>query len=90
MGIKSPTGKDRWSKKSIENILSNRKYTGNVELLKEDENSAYFLAENNNSIIISEEIFFAVHRMRKQRSNMVIGEAGTALRKDTKYSFKKF
>ena len=31
--IKSPTGKDTWSKKTIENILTNEKYIGNVILL---------------------------------------------------------
>ena len=28
--IKSPTGKDRWSKRAIENMLINEKYIGNV------------------------------------------------------------
>lgn len=27
---KSPTGKDRWSKRAIENMLINEKYIGNV------------------------------------------------------------
>jgi len=89
LGIKSPTGKDKWSKGSIENMLSNRKYTGTVELLKEDDESAYYLAEDNNPVIISEDIFFAVQRMRKERSNIVIDEDGTAHRKATKYSSKK-
>ena len=29
-GLKSPSGKDTWSKRSIEIILSNEKYTGEV------------------------------------------------------------
>ncbi len=33
LGIKSPTGKDRWSKQTIDLMLSNEKYTGNVRLL---------------------------------------------------------
>lgn len=89
LDVKSPTGKDRWSKASIDNMLTNRKYTGNVELLKEDEDSAYYLAENNNPIIISEEIFNAVQKMRKQRSNVVIDEDGNKTRSNTKYSSMK-
>lgn len=33
-GIKSPTEKDVWSKKTIENILTNEKYIGNILLYK--------------------------------------------------------
>lgn len=29
-GIKSPTGKDRWSKRAVDTMISNEKYTGNV------------------------------------------------------------
>ena len=60
-----------------------------MELLKEDEDSAYYLSENNNPIIISEEIFNAVQKMRKQRSNVVIDEDGNKTRSNTKYSSKK-
>ncbi len=89
LGIKSPTGKDRWNKASIDNMLTNRKYTGNVELLKEDEESAYYLAENNNPVIISENIFWEAQKMRRDRSNIVVDENGNKKRKSTKYSSKR-
>lgn len=89
LGIKSPTGKDHWNKASIDNMLTNRKYTGNVELLKEDEESAYYLAENNNPVIISEGIFWTVQKMRRDRSNVVVDEDGNKRRKSTKYSSKR-
>lgn len=63
LGVESPKGKERWNKASIDNMLTNRKYTGNVELLKEDEDSPYYLAENNNPVIIPDEIFIAVQKM---------------------------
>lgn len=34
LGIKSPTGKDEWSKRTVDVMLSNEKYTGNVRLLE--------------------------------------------------------
>lgn len=89
LGFKSPTGKERWSKGSIDNILTNRKYTGDVELLKEDENPGYYLVEDNNPVIISEEIFNAVQKLRKDRSNVVIDEYGNKTRSHKKYSSKK-
>ncbi|CUH93941.1 hypothetical protein P22_0003 [Propionispora sp. 2/2-37] len=33
LGIKSPTGKDKWCKRTIDVMLGNEKYTGNVRLL---------------------------------------------------------
>lgn len=33
LGIKSPTGKDRWSKRAVDVMLSNEKYIGTVCLL---------------------------------------------------------
>ena len=32
--IKSPTGKDQWSKRTIDTMLANEKYTGDVIVLK--------------------------------------------------------
>jgi len=32
--IKTPTGKDKWSKRALDHLLSNRKYTGDVEIFK--------------------------------------------------------
>jgi len=33
LGVKSPTGKNKWSKRTIDVMLSNEKYTGSVRLL---------------------------------------------------------
>jgi len=33
-GIKTPTGKDKWSKNTLDKLLLNEKYTGQVELFK--------------------------------------------------------
>jgi len=32
--IKTPTGKDTWSKRALDHMLSNKKYTGDVEIFK--------------------------------------------------------
>lgn len=86
--IKSSTGKDRWCKGSIENMLKNRKYTGEVELLKQNEDDAYFLASDNNPVIIATNVFDEVQRLRKKRSNVTIDENGNKIRSSKKYSSK--
>ncbi|WP_242832482.1 recombinase family protein [Desulfosporosinus orientis] len=40
-GIKSPTGKGKWCKRTIDVMLSNEKYTGNVRLLDNGKHDAY-------------------------------------------------
>lgn len=55
LGIKSPTGKDKWNKRTVELTLTKRKYIGEAELLKSDENSTYYLISDNNPAIISKE-----------------------------------
>ena len=32
--VKTPTGKDKWSKRSLDHLLSNEKYSGDVEIFK--------------------------------------------------------
>ena len=32
--VKTPTGKEKWSKRTIDHLLSNEKYSGNVEIFK--------------------------------------------------------
>ena len=100
--IKSPTGKDTWSKKTIENILTNEKYIGNVILYKtfsndypnnkriinNNEQHKQFLSSNNHPPIIDEEIFLKVQEERTRRSNIEITPEGKK-RKGTKYSSKK-
>jgi len=52
LGIKSPTGKGKWCKRTIDVMLSNEKYTGNVQLLDNGKHNACYLAEANNPAII--------------------------------------
>lgn len=86
--IKTSTGKDKWSKRTIDEMLSNEKYTGNVILLKKTLNSERFLSKKNHPAIISEETFKAVQLEKGRRSNVEITEDGVK-RKNTKYSAKK-
>lgn len=88
LGIKSPTGKDKWSKRTIDVMLSNEKYTGNVRLLDNGKNDVCYLAEDNNPAIITKETFQAVQLEKQRRSNVIKSEEGTR-RKSTKYSSKK-
>ncbi|WP_414151849.1 recombinase family protein [Acetobacterium carbinolicum] len=88
LGIKSPTGNATWPKRTIDVMLSNEKYKGNVRLLDDGKHESYYLSENNNPAIISKEIFQAVQIEKQRRSNVTKGENGTK-RKSKKYSAKK-
>ncbi len=87
--ILSPTGKAKWCKRTIDVMLSNEKYTGNVELLKSSKSEVHYLASGNNPAIISKEVFEEVQIEKTWRSNVVRDENGTVKRKDSKYSSKK-
>ena len=86
--IASPTGKEKWCKRTIDVMLSNEKYTGDVRLLKTSKSEVQYLARDNNPAIISKETFEAVQLERVRRSNVVVGVDGK-LRKDKKYSSKR-
>ena len=88
LGIKSPTGKDKWCKRTIDVILSNEKYTGNVRLLNDGKHDAHYLAQDNNPMIISKETFQAVQIEKQHRSNIATDENGNR-RKSEKYSSKQ-
>ena len=88
LGIKSPTGKDKWSKRTVEETLIRRKYIGEAELLKSDEKGTYYLVSDNNPAIISKEVFDAVQKRKIQRSNITVDEDGTKHRSSNKYSSK--
>lgn len=88
LGIKSPTGKEKWAKRTIDVMLSNEKYTGNVRLLDDGKHDVLYLAEDNNPAIISKEIFKAVQIEKQHRSNVIKSEDGNQ-RKSKKYSSKK-
>lgn len=79
--IPSPTGKETWTSRAIDKLLSNEKYTGTVLLQKtyvaspftgeqEKNNGAYsrFLYENNHKEIVSQEIFQAVQAEKQKRA----------------------
>lgn len=84
--ILSPTGKTKWCKRTIDVMLSNEKYTGDVELLKSSKSEVHYLASGNNPAIISKEVFEAVQIEKVRRSNVIEGDGK---RKDTKYSPKQ-
>ena len=71
----TPTGKENWPKRSIEEILSNEKYIGvSVVNVGGEEGS--------------KEMFDAVQEEKHKRSNVIVDENGTH-RNTTKYSSKK-
>ncbi|WP_234402586.1 recombinase family protein [Trichococcus paludicola] len=88
LGVKSPTGKDTWSKRTIDVMLSNEKYTGSVRLLDNGKHGVVNLCEDNNPAIISKETFQAVQIEKTKRSNIVKDENGVQ-RKSKKYSSKR-
>ena len=58
--ILSPTGNEKWCKRTVDVMLSNEKYTGDVRLLKSGKSDVNYLASDNNPAIISKEVFAAV------------------------------
>ena len=95
--IPSPTGKEKWSKRSIEVMLNNKKYTGDVVILKKYADTAKpadsdahitYLATASHPAIITHEQFSEVQVERTRRSNIVVDETGNH-RKSSKYSSKK-
>lgn len=85
--IFSPKGKENWNKRSIEWILSNEKYTGNVELLKSSKSEVHYLASGSHPAIISKEVFEAVQKEKSRRSN-VVKDGNGIKKKSKKYSSK--
>lgn len=87
--ISSPTGKKKWCKRTIDVMLSNEKYTGDVRLLKTGKSEVHYLATDNNPAIISKETFEAVQIEKGRRSN-IIRNNNDIQRKSKKYSSKKY
>jgi hypothetical protein len=98
--IKSPSGKDIWSKRAIETLLANEKYVGNVIVGKTYRNEfpsskrsvnrgehKVYEATEAHEPIVQREVFDKVQQKHKMRSNIGI-EAGKAVRKSTRYSMK--
>lgn len=86
--IKSPTGKDNWPKRSIEEMLSNEKYIGIAVVNVDGEEGQVYKLNNSHPAIISNEIFDAVQEEKLKRSNLVVDENGTH-RSGKKYSSVK-
>lgn len=86
--IKSPTGKDNWPKRSVEEMLSNEKYIGIAVVNVDGEEGQVYKLNNSHPAIISNEIFDAVQEEKLKRSNLVVDENGTQ-RSGKKYSSVK-
>lgn len=86
--ISSPTGKEKWCKRTIDVMLSNETYTGDVRLLKTGKSEVHYLATDNHQAIISKEVFEAVQIEKRRRSNVEKNENGVK-RKSEKYSSKR-
>ncbi len=97
-GILTPMGKEVWTSRTIDTILSNEKYVGDVLLQKtyvpdlfkgkQEKNEgqlAQYLYENNHIGIISKELFNVIQEEKKRRSNLAEGEKKTK-RASTRYS----
>lgn len=87
--IKSPTGKDNWPKRSIEEMLSNEKYIGVSDVNVGGEEGQVYKLNNSHPAIISKEMFDVVQEEKHKRSNVEIIENGVSKRKSKKYSSKK-
>lgn len=97
-GIKSPTGKDKWCKRTIDTMLSNEKYIGNALVFKtyttytpkpkrvqnNDHSHEQIQLNDAHMPIISKKMFDAVQEEKARRSNIINDENGTR-RKDTRY-----
>ena len=87
-GILSPTGKEKWNKRTIETMLSNEKYIGTVTLLDSATQEYEYQMKECIPPIITENEFRAVQEEKKKRSNIVTDDEGTH-RSSKKYSSKK-
>ena len=98
--IPSPAGKDKWSKGTVDNIIKNEKYIGDVLVVK-TYIEPYSLGKrktnrgdqmqcqvsNHHDPIITREIFQGVQEERARRTN-VSYEDGRPKRKNVKFSSK--
>jgi hypothetical protein len=92
--VLSPSGKDKWSRKVVDGLLSNEKYVGQVLLQKtiiqygqqiKNTTDAQYLLPDHHPAIISRESFEAVQAEKIRRSNLETTESGSQ-RKATKYN----
>lgn len=92
--VPSPSGKDKWSCKVVDSLLSNEKYIGQVLLQKtivqdgqqiKNNTAPQYLITAHHTAIISQGLFDAVQAEKSKRSNLKIAESGLQ-RKATKYN----
>ena len=86
--VPSPSGKEKWSKRSVEILLSNEKYTGVVRLTDSYTHEHEYLIKEHHPPIITEDVFMDAQEEKRRRSNIVVDENGTH-RRGQKYSSKK-
>ena len=86
--IKTPKDKVVWSKHTIETILINMKYTGDVAIVDSGNSERSYMIGDHHTGIISKEKFEAVQLEMAARSNVEVTENGIK-RKSTNYSLKK-
>ena len=97
----SPTGKETWCKRSIDELLINEKYRGDVLLMKtfsaggigskrirNDGQADKYMALSNHPPIIDKEAFEAVQTEKARRSNIERTEEGSK-RKTERYSARQ-
>lgn len=88
-GVKSPKGKDTWSKRAVESTLTRRKYTGDVAIAVPGNADCQNLNTDHPAGMISKERFDTVELELAARSNVETGEDRTARRKSKKHSSKR-
>ena len=66
--VPSPQGKEKWSKRAIETVLSNMKYTGNVKILNNDANGRSYMLQDSHPAIISADKYDKVQEEIMKRS----------------------
>ena len=86
--VPSPSGKEKWSKRSVEILLSNEKYTGVVRLTDSYTHEHEYLIKEHHPPIITEDVFMDAQEEKRRRSNIAVDENGTH-RRGQKYSSKK-
>lgn len=66
----SLTGKEKWCQRTIDVMLSNEKYMGDVKLLKSGKSEVHYLSSDNNPAIIQKELL-RMCRLRKDGEVML-------------------
>ena len=85
--ISSPSGKEKWPKRTVDVLLSNEKYIGDVRLRgASPEEDFYYL--NNHGPIIRREVFDAVQDEKARHSN-VVQRGDEVKRTEKKYISRK-